>query len=348
MVTVEQGRDVREVGLSEPAAVHKGDLIRTSTDGRAMLVLSPSASVVLDSGSEVLLRDLRLLEGGFYEIRVEIRGGETIHQLATGSPEVGRYEIVTPAASVLRSSGECLVRVSGGGGTVVEVRAGMAKVSACDTTVDVQPGEYTSIAPGRAPSVPRAIVGRFLLVSERTGNAEIWLLDEQGQESQLTRQAAADLAPAWSSDGARIAFESWRDGNGEIYVMENDGSHQRNLTGNPADDYAPVWSPDGQYIAFESLRDGQREVYVMGVDGSEPTRLTFGPGQSAAPRWEVGGSEVVFSRVESDTNGDGLLDLRDMAAFFSAPAGGGTSYACWYPRLVYDEMIFPWARRAVG
>ncbi|MDH4209615.1 MAG: hypothetical protein OEV76_12120, partial [Anaerolineae bacterium] len=115
MVTVEQGRDVREVGLSEPAAVHKGDLIRTSTDGRAMLVLSPSASVVLDSGSEVLLGDLRPLEGGFYEIRVEVRGGETIHQLATGSPEVGRYEILTPAASVLPSSGECLVRVSGGG-----------------------------------------------------------------------------------------------------------------------------------------------------------------------------------------------------------------------------------------
>lgn len=347
MVTVEQGQQVREVSVAEPATVHKGDLIRTSTDARALLVLSQSISAVLDSGSEVLLGDLRLLEGGSYEIRVEVRGGETLHRLATRPPEANSYEILTPAASVFPSAGQCLIKVSGGGDTVVEALEGMVKVSARDTSIEVQPGEFTSVVPGRAPSVPRAKVGRFLLVSERTGNAEIWLLDEEGREFQLTHQTASDLAAVWSPNGARIAFESWRDGNAEIYVMDADGSNELNLTGHPADDHAPVWSPDGQFIAFESLRDGQREVYVMTADGAEPTRLTFGPGQSAAPHWEIGGSEIIFSRVESDTNGDFNVDLRDLAAFYSVPAGGGTSYACWHTRLVYDEMIFPWARRAV-
>ena len=42
--------------------------------------------------------------------------------------------------------------------------------------------------------------------------------------------------PAWSPDGARIAFQSNRHGNNEIYVMNADGSNQINLTNNPARD----------------------------------------------------------------------------------------------------------------
>jgi Tol biopolymer transport system component len=42
---------------------------------------------------------------------------------------------------------------------------------------------------------------------------------------------------------AKIAFGSKRDGNGEIYVMNADGSEQRRLTNNPAIDGRPSWSP---------------------------------------------------------------------------------------------------------
>jgi TolB protein len=41
----------------------------------------------------------------------------------------------------------------------------------------------------------------------------------------------------------RIVFTSERDGNGEIYVINADGSGQRNLTNNPADDGNPSWRP---------------------------------------------------------------------------------------------------------
>ncbi len=44
---------------------------------------------------------------------------------------------------------------------------------------------------------------------------------------------------------ARIAFQSLRDGNYEVYVMDADGSNQTRLTNNPAFDGVPVWSPDG-------------------------------------------------------------------------------------------------------
>jgi Tol biopolymer transport system component len=52
-----------------------------------------------------------------------------------------------------------------------------------------------------------------------------------------------DGSPLWSPDGARIIFDSRRDGNREIYVMSADGSNVTRLTDNPADDYGPVWEP---------------------------------------------------------------------------------------------------------
>jgi len=51
------------------------------------------------------------------------------------------------------------------------------------------------------------------------------------------------VAAAWSPDGSKIAFDSSRSGNYEIYVMNADGTGQTNVTDNPADDSAPDWSP---------------------------------------------------------------------------------------------------------
>ena len=47
---------------------------------------------------------------------------------------------------------------------------------------------------------------------------------------------------------ARIAFMSDRDWHWEIYVMDNDGGNQRNLTNDPGEDMDPSWSPDGKRL----------------------------------------------------------------------------------------------------
>ena len=60
----------------------------------------------------------------------------------------------------------------------------------------------------------------------------------------LTDNYADDFMHSWSPDGTRIAFGSNRDGNGEIYVMNADGSGQTRLTNNPAEDAVPAWSPE--------------------------------------------------------------------------------------------------------
>jgi len=64
-------------------------------------------------------------------------------------------------------------------------------------------------------------------------------------QRNLTNNSAYDNVPVWSPDGGQIAFESNRDGNWEIYVMDSDGSNLRRLTNNSAEDGTPAWSPNG-------------------------------------------------------------------------------------------------------
>jgi TolB protein len=106
---------------------------------------------------------------------------------------------------------------------------------------------------------------------------------------------------SWSPDGSQIAFASVRDHNGsncgsdecswngEIYVMNADGSRRRRLTASKGDDERPAWSPDGQHIAFQSNRnypDGPNaEIYSMRPDGSCLTWLTNGSASSGYPAW---------------------------------------------------------------
>ena len=346
--TVVRGGATRHLSAPSTSEVPSGSEIRTETGSRTDLALSPEVSVILESEGVVLLRHLPGGAKGDSDISVLVQRGQTWHEVRGSLDPESRYEVLTPAAAVTFVPGRYSVNVSDEGATVVEVSQGMARVTAQDSEVEVWQGEYTSIDPGRAPSIPRSMVARFAYVSERRGNLDVWLLDEEGRNIRLTNHPAADLAPVWSPDGTRIAFESLRDGNSEIYVMDADGSNQVNLTRHEADDHAPSWSPDGGLIAFESVRDGARELYVMNADGTEGARLTNGPGLSVAPHWDIGGSDIIFSRIEDDSNGDGVVDLRDMSAFFSMPPTGGTAGTFWYTRFVFDEHVFPWSRRGVG
>jgi WD40-like Beta Propeller Repeat len=74
---------------------------------------------------------------------------------------------------------------------------------------------------------------------------EIYVRRRSTRVAKLTRNVADDVRPVWSASGARIAFNSRRDGNWETYAMNADGSVQRNLSDHAADDEDPAWSQTG-------------------------------------------------------------------------------------------------------
>ncbi len=106
----------------------------------------------------------------------------------------------------------------------------------------------------------------------------IWVANRDGSGAAALTDPSYnynDQWPTWSPDGTRIAFQTWRDGDAEIYVINADGSGLDNLTQHFAKDRHPSWSPDGTKIVFTSNRtNGYTDIYAMNTDGSIPTCLT--------------------------------------------------------------------------
>jgi len=150
---------------------------------------------------------------------------------------------------------------------------------------------------------------------------------ESGEIVNLTSDCPAwDSDPAWSPDGALIAFVSDRaeDGKGldDIWVMAPDGTRLRNVT-NSSDweDITPGWSPEGAEIAFyrwsvyASDERGPSGLWVTKLDGSEERLLiqldVLAPG-FFAPAWSPDGRFVAYQ-----------FGLPDEADVYVIPAAGG-------------------------
>ena len=145
-------------------------------------------------------------------------------------------------------------------------------------------------------------------------DAEIYLMTPDGDQiRRLTEQPKADTDPAWSPDGKRITFASYRDLKqipergvirGEIYVMNADGTNPINLTRSvDRAERVSSWSPDGKQIAFTSaeLFNGHTlvnsDIFVMDVDGGDPINLTNHDALDQTPNWSPNGNWIAFSSL---------------------------------------------------
>ena len=109
-----------------------------------------------------------------------------------------------------------------------------------------------------------------------------------------------------------ITFETTRDGNAEIYLLDTESGTLTNLTRHQAEDRAPAWRPDGGALAFESHRDGNWEIYLLDLSSGALTRLTDDMAYDGAPAWSPDGTQIAFESYR-----DGNLEI------YVVPAAGG-------------------------
>jgi Tol biopolymer transport system component len=105
--------------------------------------------------------------------------------------------------------------------------------------------KHATWAPDSAPGE-----GRIAFVSDRDGNDEIYVMAiDEGAEAggggptRLTDHPEDDAYPAWSPDGTCLAFESRRDGDWGLYVMNADGGGLVKLADSVGWGSGPSWSP---------------------------------------------------------------------------------------------------------
>lgn len=139
-------------------------------------------------------------------------------------------------------------------------------------------------------------------VSSRDGDYAIFTMTASGgHQRRLTKAEGVvsqgesvffQIDPAWSPDGAKIAFGSGRSGSSDVYVMNADGTGTTQLTSGKDNDTHPTWSPDGNRIAF--VRAG--DIYVMKADGSDLRRISDIDAEEADPAWSPDGSLLAYTR----------------------------------------------------
>jgi Tol biopolymer transport system component len=152
-------------------------------------------------------------------------------------------------------------------------------------------------------------------VQEETENVTLAAGASQTVTFNITREDAGtyavtvdNLSGSFIVLSSLIVFNSNRDGDYEIYVMDADGSNVVQLTFNTKLDGSASWSPDGSQIVFDSDRDGDREIYVMDADGSNVVQLTNYSGGDSSPTWSPDGSQIAFT---SDRGGNYEIYVMD-------------------------------------
>jgi dipeptidyl aminopeptidase/acylaminoacyl peptidase/CubicO group peptidase (beta-lactamase class C family) len=190
---------------------------------------------------------------------------------------------------------------------------------------------------------------------------ELWLVATVGGTPRRLTTGPADVAPAWSPDGSRLAFLR----QGQVHVLAADGGEPEQVTDLPLGAGTPVWSPDGDSIAFTApvnpgdptdgtgplvtaavdyQADGaglfgatRSQLHVVDLATGDCRRLTEGD-HAGQPAWSPDGRTLAFTRkvgADSDLTfrtAVHLLDVDDPKAeprvvAFEAGIAGTVSFS---------------------
>jgi len=133
-----------------------------------------------------------------------------------------------------------------------------------------------SAGPSSAPA--EGLTGIYISNADGTGLCKL---------TSISDTHAGEAGPTWSPDGNKIAFYDPH----AIYLINDDGTGRKALTGNILDPPLQAWSPDGERIAFvKGLK-----LYVVNADGTGMRRLaSYAADSVPPPTWSPDGEKIAF------------------------------------------------------
>lgn len=145
-----------------------------------------------------------------------------------------------------------------------------------------------------AANEPGVAASRIAFVLQGRGSKEIYLVDWDGENVQrVTSDGSIALSPAWSPDGSRIAYTSFRSGIPVLYERSLASGEDRVVSRRDGLNITPAYSPDGRALAFAATVDGNTEVALS--DGGRFEALTRGRRfDSLSPTFSPDGSRIAF------------------------------------------------------
>lgn len=173
---------------------------------------------------------------------------------------------------------------------------------------------------------------RIVFTSLKSGDLEIYTMNADGTGvRRLTHTVGYDGGAWWSPDGKKIVYRAnhptdpaevaeyrsllaqrlVRPSKVELFVMNADGSDQRQITRLGGANFGPAWTPDGSRIVFSSNfrdpRSGNFDLYTINEDGSGLEQITTDPGFDGFPMFSPDGRKLIWASsrgaaVRGETN----------------------------------------------
>jgi TolB protein len=183
------------------------------------------------------------------------------------------------------------------------------------TNYDVYTAEGTLSPDGRT----------IVFTSLKDGDLDIYTMNVDGSNvRQLTTTPGYDGGPFFSPDGKRIVYRAYhptdstelrtyrdllrremvRPNKMEIWVMNADGSDQRQITNLGGANFAPFFTPDGLRIIFSSNHKNPRsrnfDLYLVNADGAGLEQVTTNPDFDGFPQFSPDGRQLVWASNRFD------------------------------------------------
>ena len=124
--------------------------------------------------------------------------------------------------------------------------------------------------------------------------------DSDGYRPQnILESSEPILSPAWSPDGARLAYVTFENRRSNVYVQRILDGGRTKIADFKGLNSAPAWSPDGTKLAMTLSKDGNPEIYILNLASNQLTRLTRHHAIDTEPGWSPDGRTLVFTSDRS-------------------------------------------------
>lgn len=168
--------------------------------------------------------------------------------------------------------------------------------------------------------------GKLVFTSTRDGDLDLYEMNEGGEVRRLTDAIGYDGGAFYSPDCREIVWRASRPegvkldiyksllAKGmvapsamELFVMDADGTNQRQITKNGAANFCPYFTPDGKKLIYSSnagSKNGREfDLWMIDKNGGEAERITYAEGFDGFPMFSPDGLYIVWASNRANPEG---------------------------------------------